>query len=68
MATLVPIFKSYKMKKISLILFTVFLNLGLFSCTPQAISEEVKSTQACCGDDGDFPPPPPPPIVGNGGG
>ncbi|HNP67198.1 MAG TPA: hypothetical protein PKH16_04770 [Aequorivita sp.] len=56
------------MKKIILVLLTVFLNLGLFSCTPQAISEEVKSTQACCGDDGHIPPPPPPPVGGNGGG
>jgi len=55
------------MKKIALILFTVSINMGLFSCTPQAISEEVKSTQACCGDDGYIPPPPPPPIAGNGG-
>ncbi|MCB0453151.1 MAG: hypothetical protein KDC94_09775 [Aequorivita sp.] len=47
------------MKKIILLLFTVFLNMGLFSCTPQTISEELKSTQACCGDEGHFPPPPP---------
>ena len=56
------------MKKIALILFTVFLNLGLFSCTPQAISEEINNEQACCGDDGHIPPPPPPPVGGNGGG
>jgi len=55
------------MKKIILVLLTVFLNLGLYSCTPQAMSEEVKNTQACCGDDGDLPPPPPPPYGGNGG-
>ncbi|SRX73462.1 hypothetical protein [Aequorivita antarctica] len=53
------------MKKIILIVLTAFLNMGIFSCTPQAISEEVKSTQACCGDQGHFPPPPP---GGNGGG
>ncbi|MDC8001785.1 hypothetical protein POV26_12120 [Aequorivita todarodis] len=53
------------MKKTVLILFGIFLNLGIFSCTPQAISGEGKSTQACCGDYGHIPPPPP---SGNGGG
>jgi hypothetical protein len=52
------------MKKIALILLTVLLNMGVFSCTPQAISEELKNTQACCGDVGNFPPPPPPPDEG----
>ncbi len=55
------------MKKITLILVTVFLNMALFSCTPQAMSEEVKGVQACCGDDGNLPPPPPPTVGGNGG-
>ena len=49
-------------------MFTVFLNLGLFSCTPQHLSDEVSNTQqteGCCGEDGDLdPPPPPPPPTG----
>jgi hypothetical protein len=48
-----------KMKKIYLILLTVFLNMALFSCTPQAISETGKATteQATTGDDGEILPP-----------
>tara|TARA_R110002167_G_scaffold247308_7_gene452909 strand:- start:355 stop:519 length:165 start_codon:yes stop_codon:yes gene_type:complete len=54
------------MKKIYVILFTVFLNLGLFSCTPDSISEGELQIQACCGgDNGDIPPPPPPPPGDN---
>tara|TARA_R110002072_G_scaffold59514_3_gene151573 strand:- start:11875 stop:12042 length:168 start_codon:yes stop_codon:yes gene_type:complete len=50
------------MKRIALILFTVFLNIGLFSCTPDAlVNGTTTSTQACCGDDDHTPPPPPPP-------
>ncbi len=40
-----------------------FLNMAVFSCTPNSVSgdsltgpEEV----ACCGDDSPIPPPPPP--------
>ncbi len=43
----------------------VLLNITLFSCTPQAMPEEATNTQACCGDDINFPPPPPPPYGGN---
>lgn len=52
------------MKKIHLILFTVFLNMALFSCTPTAISDVQPSAvedEECCGDAGDIPPPPPNP-------
>ena len=48
------------MKKIHLILFTVFLNMGLFSCTPTAVSEtgiSADEDQECCGNGGDIPPP-----------
>ena len=47
------------MKKIYLILFTVFLNMALFSCTPQAISETGKATieQETGGDNGEILPP-----------
>lgn len=45
------------MKKITLILFTVFLNIGLYSCTPEVIKENTMP-QACCGEDIPFPPPP----------
>ncbi|MEZ4809402.1 MAG: hypothetical protein R2819_03505 [Allomuricauda sp.] len=50
------------MTKTYLILFTVFLNIMLFSCTPDSIAEEDVNPVACCGGDGgDIPPPPPPP-------
>lgn len=53
-----------KMKKIHLLIFTVFLNIAMFSCTSQSLAEENPSPQACCGDDGELKPPPP----RNGGG
>ncbi len=46
------------MKKIYLIMFTVFLNIGMFSCTPTNNIDD-NSPQACCGDDIPIPPPPP---------
>ena len=52
------------MKKTHLILLTVFLNIALFSCTPQAVSStEPKALdhEECCGNGGDIPPPPPDP-------
>lgn len=54
------------MKKIYLILFTVFLNSALFSCTPTSIVEDGVKSTICCGEDGDIvpPPPPPPPTEG----
>jgi hypothetical protein len=52
------------MYKIAIILFTVSLNLGLFSCTPQAITGESQTYQDCCGEGGHIPPPPPPPPGG----
>ncbi|MAX71227.1 MAG: hypothetical protein CMC76_09030 [Flavobacteriaceae bacterium] len=53
------------MKKISVILFTVFLNMVFFSCNPESITDEV-TPQACCGEGGEIPPPPPPPPPGGG--
>ncbi|WP_338357070.1 hypothetical protein [Yeosuana marina] len=55
------------MKKIVLIILTVFLNIALHSCTPQAISGNTPAATEdgdCCGDGGDIPPPPPPPPGG----
>ncbi|MDD7887111.1 hypothetical protein [Flavivirga sp. 57AJ16] len=54
------------MKKIYLIMFTVFLNLGLFSCSPQTNTdgenpEAIEEPADCCGNGGDIPPPPPGP-------
>ncbi|MBL4888160.1 MAG: hypothetical protein JKZ03_06880 [Flavobacteriaceae bacterium] len=46
------------MKKLYLILFTVFLNLALFSCTPESINGETEEQQACCEKE-ETPPPPP---------
>lgn len=54
------------MKKIYSILFTVFLNLAFFSCTPTSIVDEANTPQACCGEDGDLDLPPPPPPTGGG--
>jgi len=57
------------MKKIYIIMFTVFLNLGFYSCTPQDLAVDENVPQACCGDDDEIippPPPPPPPTGGNG--
>lgn len=54
------------MKKLYLLLLTVFLNLAFFSCTPQALNEGgVSATEVddCCDEDGEILPPPP----GNGG-
>jgi len=48
------------MKKIALLLVTVFLNLGLFSCTPETVAEQ-SNPLACCDEEGNIPPPPPPP-------
>lgn len=54
------------MKKIYIIMLTVFLNLAFTSCTPQSLTDEVSTPQSCCGEDGDIiPPPPPPPSGGN---
>jgi len=55
------------MKKIIIILLTIFLNIGLYSCTPQALNEDLQTPQACCGDEGELPPPPPPPPPPPGG-
>ncbi|WP_281980345.1 hypothetical protein [Tenacibaculum mesophilum] len=62
------------MKKIVLIILTVFLNAVLISCTDndEIIKEDTKSTiskelqssaekENCCGEDGEILPPPPPP-------
>lgn len=50
------------MKKTIIILFTIVLNFGLFSCTPESVTGEIQEQQTCCGDNGTIPPPPP----GNG--
>ncbi|QXP58179.1 hypothetical protein [Olleya sp. HaHaR_3_96] len=54
------------MNKIYVIMFTVFLNVTLFSCTPENIVEDINSTQICCGEDGELEPPPPPPPTEGG--
>ena len=44
-------------------MFTVFLNMALFSCTPNAIESNVPTAteeEDCCGNGGNIPPPPPP--------
>ncbi|WP_229669447.1 hypothetical protein [Yeosuana aromativorans] len=55
------------MKKIVLIIITVFLNIALHSCTPQGISVNIPVATDdgnCCGDGGDIPPPHPPTTGG----
>ncbi|MEP5253792.1 MAG: hypothetical protein ABJQ39_01955 [Winogradskyella arenosi] len=47
------------MKKIYIIILTVFLNSVFLSCNPESMVEEV-APQACCGENGEIPPPPPP--------
>ena len=61
--TIVQFLTINKMKKIHLILFTVFLNMALFSCTPTSVSDIQPSADGdqCCGNGGDIPPPPPNP-------
>lgn len=58
------------MKKIYLLLLTVFLNATFFSCNPTSlIEDELIEQQAtdCCDEEGDIlPPPPPPPPTGDG--
>ena len=53
-----------KMKKIYLIMLTVFLNFAMFSCSPQTIADggdpQLTEEQDCCGDGSTIPPPPPP--------
>ncbi len=54
------------MKKIYVIIFTVFLNMAFHSCTPQGISDNAPAAteEDCCGDGSPIPPPPPPPPGG----
>jgi len=54
------------MKKIS-IMAIVLLNIFVFACTPQQITDDTTVPQACCGDDIPIIPPPPPPSTGVGG-
>lgn len=49
------------MKKIILIVFTVFLNVALTSCSQGEIIEDLEEVQACCDGNGEILPPPPPP-------
>lgn len=51
------------MKKIYLIILTVFLSIASISCSPQGLADDNPEPQACCGEDDHIPPPPP-----NGGG
>ncbi len=49
------------MKKIISMFFTGILILGVFSCTPESVTNSTVEYQDCCGNDSDNPPPPPPP-------
>lgn len=46
------------MKKLNAIIFTVFLNLAFFSCTPAALQDDTETAQECCGTEGGVNPPP----------
>ena len=48
------------MKKIVVIMVTVFLNAAFFSCTPDSMVKTLDK-QACCDGEENIPPPPPPP-------
>ncbi|WP_370477231.1 hypothetical protein [Tamlana flava] len=43
-------------------MFTVFLNLALYSCAPEDIPGDgsVATEEECCGNGGNIPPIPPP--------
>ncbi len=46
-------------------MFTVFLNIGMFSCSPETNMENeslqlIEEEEECCGDDTPIIPPPPP--------
>ena len=45
------------MKKIYLIMLTVFLNIASISCSPQALADDNQDPQTCCGEDNGIPPP-----------
>lgn len=45
------------MKKIILILLTVFLNSAIFSCSPESISDGINNEQQTTGNDGEILPP-----------
>ncbi|MGJ8593300.1 MAG: hypothetical protein ACSHXF_12175 [Aquaticitalea sp.] len=47
------------MKKFTAIIFTVFLNFAIFSCTPAALQEDTTKSQVCCGGEGEILPEPP---------
>ncbi|WP_157957233.1 hypothetical protein [Winogradskyella tangerina] len=49
------------MKKLLMIVFTVILNVGIFSCNPESLTENPQIEQSCCGEMAEIPPPPPPP-------
>ncbi|WP_299100885.1 hypothetical protein [uncultured Winogradskyella sp.] len=51
------------MKKIYVILFTVFLNSVFLSCNPESLNED-NTPQLCCGENGEIPPPPPEDVDG----
>ncbi len=60
------------MKKTILIIITVFLNLGLLSCTDndelvtkEYVDSSIQANENCCGEDGEILPPPPPPPKGD---
>ena len=43
-------------------MFTVFLNMALYSCAPEDIPNGTVATEEeCCGGEGTIDPPPPPP-------
>ena len=68
-------FNIYKMKKTVLIMFTVFLNLLIFSSCSESDDDfydlnetnEIEETQACCGEQQEEEDPDPP-TGGNGNG
>ena len=50
------------MKKSTFILVLIFLSLGAYSCSPDAIVSDENTTKAtidCCGEDGEIDLPPP---------
>lgn len=54
------------MKKLILLLIVFCTYSGFVSCNPEVIEDTVKSSEDCCGNEGELPPPPPPPPPGEG--
>jgi len=56
------------MKTVFYIMVVLFMGVNFTSCTPESITNDVVTPQACCDGESPIPPPPPPPPPGGGTG